>query len=159
VIYGAFATVPILLLWIYIAWLIVLWGAVVAAYLPSLLAGARRPGGVPGWRFQLAIEVLRVLAAAWRDPRHGRTITELARELRVDALQLEPVLEVLASLDWVGRVNEVQDEEHTRYVLLADPASTPLAPLVQRLLVARTDATEGLWSRSHLAAVLVKDML
>jgi membrane protein len=159
VIYGAFATVPILLLWIYIAWLIVLWGAVVAAYLPSLLAGARRPGGVPGWRFQLAIEVLRVLAAARRDPRHGRAITELARELRVDALQLEPVLEVLASLDWVGRVNEVQDEEHTRYVLLADPASTPLAPLVQRLLVARTDATEGLWSRSHLAAVLVKDML
>jgi membrane protein len=158
-VYGAFATFPILLLWIYIAWLIVLWGAVIAAYLPSLVAGSRRPGGTPGWRFQLAIEVLRALQAARRGSRHGMDIDELSRELRVDALQLEPVLLALASLDWIGRINEVKDEEHTRYVLLADPAATPLAPLVQRLLVARTDVTEGLWARSQLAAVLVKDVL
>jgi membrane protein len=158
-VYGAFATFPILLLWIYIAWLIVLWGAVIAAYLPSLVAGSRRPGGTPGWRFQLAIEVLRALQAARRGSRHGMDIDELSRELRVDALQLEPVLLALASLDWIGRINEVKDEEHTRYVLLADPAATPLAPLVQRLLVARSDVTEGLWARSQLAAMLVKDVL
>ena len=35
-VYGAFATVPILLLWIYVGWVIVLWGAVIAAYAPSL---------------------------------------------------------------------------------------------------------------------------
>jgi membrane protein len=158
-VYGAFATLPILLLWIYIAWLIVLWGAVIAAYLPSLLAGERRPGGSPGWGFELAIEVLRALFAARGTPRHGLNVEELARELRVDALQLEPVLDALVSLDWVGRVNEVKDEENTRYVLLADIASTPLAPLVQKLLLARTDVTEGLWSRSRLPAVLVKDVL
>ncbi len=36
VIYGAFATVPIFLMWIYLSWLVILVGATVAAILPSL---------------------------------------------------------------------------------------------------------------------------
>jgi membrane protein len=158
-IYGAFATVPILLLWIYIAWLIVLWGAVVAAYLPSLVAGMRRPGSGPGWRFQLAIEVLRALTAARAGPRHGLDIEEISRVLRVDPLQLEPVLDALMALDWVGRVNEVKDEERARYVLLIEAAATPLAPLMQRLLLPRIETTEGLWSQGRLSTVFVKDIL
>ncbi|WP_243855573.1 YihY family inner membrane protein, partial [Aquabacterium sp. A08] len=42
VVYGTFATLPILLIWLYLAWVIVLLGAVVTAYLPSLLAGIAR---------------------------------------------------------------------------------------------------------------------
>ena len=53
VLYGAFATVPILLLWIYTAWVIVLLGAVIAAYLPSLLSGVQRRVRTHGWQFQL----------------------------------------------------------------------------------------------------------
>jgi membrane protein len=159
VIYGAFATLPILLLWIYIAWLIVLWGAVIAAYMPGLVAGERRPGDGPSWRFELAVEVLRSLHSARGTPRHGLAVGELAGALRVDALQLEPVLDTLVSLDWVGRVNETKDEEATRYVLLADASVTPLEPLVQRLLLARTEVTEGMWAHSRLQSLLVKDIL
>ncbi|HEY0200299.1 MAG TPA: YihY family inner membrane protein, partial [Burkholderiaceae bacterium] len=106
-IYGAFATLPILLVWIYVAWVIVLLGAVVAAYLPSLLAGVARRGGGPGWPLQLAVEMLQQLHAARSASTHGLTALQLAQALRVDALQIVPVLEALEALDWVGQLRDV----------------------------------------------------
>ena len=62
VVYGAFATVPIFLVWIYFGWVIVLLGAVIAAYAPSLQMRVVRRPDVPGSRFQLAIAILRAMA-------------------------------------------------------------------------------------------------
>lgn len=164
VVYGAFATLPILLVWIYVAWVIVLLGAVVTAYLPSLLAGVARRGTVAGWTFQLAIEVLQELHRARWSPAKGLRASQLAQALRVDGLQLEPVLEALTALDWVGEVAadaapSASDVPEPRCVLLADPGSTPLAPLVQRLLLERTSSLEPLWQRSGLEALLLADVL
>ncbi len=64
VVYGTFASVPILLVWIYLAWVIVLLGAVVTAYLPSLLSGIARRADTPGWSFMLALEMLQLLRQA-----------------------------------------------------------------------------------------------
>ena len=158
-VYGAFATLPILLLWIYIAWLIVLWGAVIAAYMPSLMAGERRPGGGPGWHFELALEVLRSLSVARSSDARGLSVEQLTNAMRVDPLQLEPVLEALYALDWIGRVNEVRDESGARYVLMAEPATTLLAPLVQQLLVERSDNTAAFWNRTDMPAVHLKEVL
>ena len=44
VVYGAFAAVPIFLIWIYLGWVIVLLGAVIAAYAPSLQRRRHRRG-------------------------------------------------------------------------------------------------------------------
>ena len=55
-VYGAFATLPILLLWIYMGWVIVLLGAVIAAYAPSLQMRVVRRADEPGARFTLALE-------------------------------------------------------------------------------------------------------
>jgi membrane protein len=158
-VYGAFATVPILLVWIYIAWVVVLWGAVIAAYLPSLVAGTRRRGGVHGWQFQLAIEVLRELHRARSSAQRGLSAPQLAKALEVEALQLEPVLETLVALDWIGRVNEIEDEEDTRYILLADAQSTAVEPLIRHLLLPHSEATDKLWKSGQLSSVYLKDVI
>lgn len=157
-IYGAFATLPILLVWIYVAWIIVLMGAVIAAYLPSLLAGVARRGGGHGWQFQLAIEVLQQLHRQRDTARRGCGASSLAQALQVDVLQLEPALEVLMELQWVGQLVEERDLE-SRYILLADPDQTPLEPLMQLLLLDKTDSTLSLWTRANWDALSLRQVL
>ena len=159
VLYGAFATVPILLIWIYTAWVIVLLGAVIAAYLPSLLQGVQPRGRSHGLQFQLALEVLQQLERARASETRGLTMEQLTALLRIDALQLEPVLETLCELDWVGLLQEELASEDARYVLLADPGATALAPLLNALLLQRQDITRNLWDKGHWVSLKLRDAL
>lgn len=158
-VYGAFATLPILLVWIYVAWIIVLMGAVIAAYLPSLLAGVARRGSAHGWQFQLAVELLQQLHRARATARIGLEGSELARALQVDALQLEPVLETLMALDWIGQLTDPEDEHEARYLLLADPASTALEPLLAQLLLSQDPSMQNLWENGRFSALRLRDVL
>ena len=151
-IYGAFAAVPILLIWIHLTWVIVLVGAVLVANLPSLLSGISRDGRSVGWRFQLALEVLQRLNVARHREEHGASLLQLCEDLKLDPLQLEEVLAALVDLDWIARLSEAadaanRDTDEARYVLLADPHQTPLCPLIERLLLVRSPEGEGLWMR------------
>lgn len=134
VIYGAFATLPILLIWIYIAWLIVLFGAVVAAYLPHLLAGVQRRSEGKGWPFQLALEVVQQLHQSTSRSPVGLTLEQLVNRLGVDALELQVSLDALMQLDWIGRL-EPDTANEQRFVLLVDPGTASLRPLVEALLL------------------------
>ena len=157
-IYGAFATFPILLLWIYMAWIIVLMGAVIAAYLPSLLAGVKRRGGGPGWHFQLALEVLQALQRLRLVGSRSGNAEALAQALRVNALQLAPVFEALTKLQWIGQLVEPSDQD-ARYVLLVVPEQTLLAPLMQLLLLEQVDVTNVLWRKAQLSALTLNDVI
>ena len=78
-------TVPIFLIWIYFIWVIILLGAVIAAYAPLLGKRLRRWPDAPGAEFAIfALVVLRELAAAHGDGRRGTQAEEIADSVGID---------------------------------------------------------------------------
>lgn len=155
-VYGAAAALPVLLLWIYAVWLVVLFGAVIAAYAPSLALRVALRAPTPGHRFDLALDLLRELDRARAAPPRGRSLHDFAAAMRIDPLQLEPVLETLVALDWVGRLDEGGAQ---RYALLCEPGATPAAPLLEALLLSPTASSAGFRERAGFGAMTLADLL
>jgi membrane protein len=112
-----------------------------------------------GQRFQLALETLQQLDRVRTTVAKGLTIAQLSLLLRVDELQLDPVLETLCELDWIGRLDEALPGETARYVLVADPDTTLLAPLLSALLLQYEDPTRNLWENSRWLSISLRKVL
>lgn len=155
-VYGAFATVPIFLLWLYLGWVIVLLGAVVAAYAPSLQMRVVRQPSTPGHRFALALQLMGLLHAAQQAQAGGLDLGGMAAKLRLDPLQIEPVLDLLMARDWVARLDESGAQRH---VLLVDPQRMPARLLLDELLLAPEARVAHFRDRAGFDRLVLADLL
>ena len=122
-VYGTFATLPLLLLWIYFSWIAVLVGAMIAAYLPALRARATRFDDYAGAEFLSAVQTLKQLYLARQAPDCGLPAVALSKRLRIDPLQLQELLTVLERLGWAGKVAP-KTRGAARWALLCDPQTS-----------------------------------
>lgn len=161
-IYGAFATLPILLIWIYVAWVIVLLGAVLVSYMPSFVMGTSTHQLTPGFELKIALDIISCLDKAYALPSKGLCAQEIATKLRLEMRQLEPILENMCTLDWLGLLDENNPNftnHDSRYVLLVDPNKTLISPLLQRFLLTHDVSTQRLWKISNWDKIILSEVI
>ncbi|HEY3598796.1 MAG TPA: YihY family inner membrane protein [Paraburkholderia sp.] len=118
-VYGAFAVVPLFLLWMYMSWFITLIGAMVASALPAIRVGQFHRPYFVGGDLLYALELLATLSEARDAGSHGHTVPELARMLRRDMGTTLRLAQQLEAVDWIVQLDE--NGLQPRFVLLANP--------------------------------------
>ena len=106
IIYGAFATLPIFLLWIYLSWLAILFGATVAASLPLIRLGRWEINHSAGAAFIDAVNVLQCLHAVQGKIPAGYTAGTLSTRLHLYHDELNTILETLGTMGLLVRTSE-----------------------------------------------------
>lgn len=147
-IYGAIAIIPLFLIWIYVSWVIVLFGAHITFCLSSFrLQDEVESRSKGGWTY---LDALRVLDCLYQAQKEGRTVsvTDLRKgSILLPHYQMNDMLEYLQRFKWVNRTSNGQ------WLLSKDMKETSLYELHQ-LLPVRLPMTEHELAANGLASAL-----
>ncbi len=102
-VYGAFASVPIFLLWVYLSWLIVLIGAVLTATLSSWRSKSGAHALSPEVKLYFSLCILKIMSEGLRTG-ETQTLSQLSKKLLLGYDSLEELLEKMSTINLVQRV-------------------------------------------------------
>jgi len=97
-IYAGFAVAIFTLIWLYLNWLVLLFGAQLAYYVQNpafLRIGRREPRLSNAMSERLALNIMLHVGRAFRDPEKSVTATEISDEMHMPSITLIPVLQAL----------------------------------------------------------------
>jgi len=101
-VYGAFAVIPIFLLWIYFSWVVIVLGALIAALAPDFAVLREAPRRPSGASFAEPLALLLVLARAQQGP-ELLGLRQIAERALLTGDRAEALLERMVARGWVAR--------------------------------------------------------
>ena len=136
-IYGAFAALPLFLIWMYLSWYALLFGAAITATLPRLRATRFADELRAGNQFITAVALLKILLEAKRARTPAVASTALARQIRSSVDETEQLLETLERLGYVRQLAATQSERRDEHdwLLICDETAMTLQPAFENLAV------------------------